>query len=115
MLNLRGSNVQVSLFTKDKILIKNVSTRYMYLHGKGHLNHHYQDTSHSPIKCDAPKPGGPLTTRQPAEYKWMSVYPTPLQKIGQSLLCTGSSTQLKRLYETCPKQSNIIQYIQSHE
>ena len=32
--------------------------------------------------CDAPKPGGPLTTRQPAEYKWMLGYPTPLQKIG---------------------------------
>ena len=29
-------------------------------------------------QCDAPKPGGPLTTRQPAEYKWMSGYPTPL-------------------------------------
>ena len=29
-------------------------------------------------KCDAPKPGGPLTTRQPAEYKWRSGYPTPL-------------------------------------
>ena len=42
--------------------------------------------------CDAPKPGGPLTTRQPVEYKWMSGYPTPFQKIGQSLLCTGSST-----------------------
>ena len=28
--------------------------------------------------CDAPKPGGPLTTRQSAEYKWMSGYPTPL-------------------------------------
>ena len=28
--------------------------------------------------CDAPKPGGPLTTRQPVEYKWMSGYPTPL-------------------------------------
>ena len=28
--------------------------------------------------CDAPKPGGPLTTRQPAEYKWRSGYPTPL-------------------------------------
>ena len=44
--------------------------------------------------CDAPKPGGPLTTRQPAEYKWMLGYPKPLQKIGQSLLCTGSSTHL---------------------
>ena len=30
------------------------------------------------IYCDAPKPGGPLTTRQPAEYKWRSGYPTPL-------------------------------------
>ena len=28
--------------------------------------------------CDAPKPGGPLTTRQLAEYKWMSGFPTPL-------------------------------------
>ena len=63
-------------------------------------------------KCDAPKPGGPLTTRQPAEYKWMSGYPTPLQKIGQSLLCTGSSTQMKHLHETCPKQSNITTMIQ---
>ena len=30
------------------------------------------------MTCDAPKPGGPLTTRQPAEYKWRSGYPTPL-------------------------------------
>ena len=44
-------------------------------------------------ECDAPFPGGPLTTRQPAEYSWMSGNPTPLTKIGQSLLCTGSSTQ----------------------
>ena len=43
--------------------------------------------------CDAPKPGGPLTTRQPAKYSWMSGNPTPLTKIGQSLLCTGSSIQ----------------------
>ena len=28
--------------------------------------------------CDAPKPGGSLTIRQPAEYKWRSGYPTPL-------------------------------------
>ena len=49
--------------------------------------------------CDAPKPGGPLTNRQPTEYKWMSGYPTPLQKIGQSLLCTGSSTQIQYLYK----------------
>ena len=30
------------------------------------------------LTCDAPKPEGPLTTRQPAEYKWRSGYPTPL-------------------------------------
>ena len=30
------------------------------------------------VVCDTPKPGGPLTTRQPAEYKWRSGYPTPL-------------------------------------
>ena len=52
MLNLSVSNVRVFLFTKDKILIKNVSMRYMYLHGKGHLHHQYQDTSHSPIQCN---------------------------------------------------------------
>ena len=43
--------------------------------------------------CDALKSGVPLTTRQPTEYSWMSGSPTPLMKIGQSLLCTGSSTQ----------------------
>ena len=30
------------------------------------------------LYCDAPKPGCPLTTRQPAEYSWMSGNPTPL-------------------------------------
>ena len=30
------------------------------------------------LGCDAPKPGGPLTTRQPPEYKWRSGHPTPL-------------------------------------
>ena len=49
-------------------------------------------TAWAHLNCDAPKSGGPLTTRQPAEYSWMSGYPTPLTKIGQSLLCTGSST-----------------------
>ena len=43
--------------------------------------------------CDAPILGDPFTTRQPAEYSWMSGNPTPLTKIEQSLLCTGSSTQ----------------------
>ena len=58
--------------------------------------------------CDAPKPEGPLTTRQPAEYKWRSGYPTPLQKIGQSLLCTGSSTQIHNLHIL----SQTVQYMQ---
>ena len=76
---------------------------------------------HAPIACEwdhpssewarvSPKPGGPLTTRQLAEYKWMSGYPTPLQKIGQSLLSTWSSTKIQNIYTpafTCPKQSNI--------
>ena len=43
--------------------------------------------------CETPFPGGPLTTRQPAEYSWMPGNSTPLMKIEQSLLCTGSSTQ----------------------
>ena len=59
--------------------------------------------------CDAPFPGGPLITRQPAEYSWMSGNPTPLMKIEQSLLCTGSSTQ----NTTCPNHMatcpNILQ------
>ena len=45
--------------------------------------------------CDALKLGVPLTTRQPAEYSWMSGNPTPIMKIGQSLLCAGSSTQIQ--------------------
>ena len=59
-------------------------------------------------RCDAPKPGGPLTTRQPAEYKWRSGYPTPLQKIEQSLLCKGSSTQIQYLHIL----SQTVQYMQ---
>ena len=42
-------------------------------------------------------PGVPLTTCEPAEYSWMSGNPTPLTKIGQSLLCTGSSTQIQHV------------------
>ena len=45
-------------------------------------------------------PRVPLTTRQPAEYSWMLGNRTLLTKIGQSLLCTRSSTQST----TCPKQ-----------
>ena len=54
--------------------------------------------------CDTPIPGVPLTTRQPSKYSWMSSNLTPqhrvpffgthdLTKIGQSLICMGSSTQ----------------------
>ena len=60
----------------------------------------FDDLSYTHLPCDAPFPGGPLTTRQPAEYSWMSGNPTPLMKIGQSLLCIGSSTQ----NTTYPKQ-----------
>ena len=56
--------------------------------------------------CEAPFPGGPLTTRQPAEYSCMSGDPIPLMKIGQSLLCTGSSTQ----NTTCPN-INIMRHV----
>ena len=59
--------------------------------------------------CDALKLGGPLTTRQLAEYKWMSGYPTPLQKIGQSLLCTGSSTQIHHLHKLVPTSITLLQ------
>ena len=78
-------------------------------------NHKFATTSSSTsmglgqYHCDAPFPGGPLTTRQPAKYSWMSGNPTPLMKIRQSLLCTGSSTQgttCSNHMATCP---NILQ------
>ena len=48
------------------------------------------------FKCVTPQSRGVLlTTRQPAEYSWMLGNSTPLMKIGQSILCTGSSTQIK--------------------
>ena len=53
---------------------------------------------HLNFNCDAPKPGGPLTTRQPMEYSWMSGNPTPFTKIGQSLLCTRALLKV----QTCP-------------
>ena len=51
-----------------------------------------------------PFPGVPLITCQPAEYSWMSGNPTPLMRIGQSLLCTGNSTQ----NTTCPNHMEIF-------
>ena len=42
------------------------------------LEEHVENLFNKLENCDAPKPGGPLTTRQPAEYKWRSGYPTPL-------------------------------------
>ena len=62
-----------------------LSQRNISLRCDDHRNHGHE--------CDAQFPGGPLTTRQLAEYSWMSSNPTPLMKIGQSLLCTESSTQ----------------------
>ena len=57
--------------------------------------------------CDAPKPGGPLTTRQPAEYKWRSGYPTPLlENRAESPLYGELYPETVPVY-TCPKQSNI--------
>ena len=55
-------------------------------------SHGMRHTGFLQVDCDAPKPEDPLTTRQLAKYLWMSGNPTPLMKIGQSLLCTGSST-----------------------
>ena len=92
-----GSSPYSTLFYDGVAQYANINIKQKTLFGYLH---------NDPI-CDAPKPGGPLTTRQPLEYKWMSGYPTPLQKIGQSLLCTGSSTQIQYLHETNPKQSNM--------
>ena len=70
------------------------------------------------LNCEAQKPGGLLTTRQPAEDSWMSGNLTPhhrvpfsgthdLTKIGQSLFYTGSFTQ----NTTCTKKlGNMAKY-----
>ena len=106
---IRPNLIQLVLINKAHIKGKSYNTFYSFI-----LFHHCLSThnyscfvltlfvSFSHRTCDAPKPGGPLTTRQPAENKWMSGYPTPLQKIGQSLLCTGSSTQLQNLHIPVP-------------
>ena len=52
--------------------------------------------------CDTPFPGGPLTTRQPAEYSWMSGNPTPLTKIGQSSFVREALPK----YKTCPNSNH---------
>ena len=68
------------------------------------LNMSFYDQVMAHTSCDTPKPGGPLTTRQPTEDSWMSGNLTPhhrvpffkthdLMKIRHSLLCAGSSTQ----------------------
>ena len=46
-----------------------VARRFRYKFKRNSMKH---------MTYDAPKLGGPLTTRQPAEYKWRSGYPTPL-------------------------------------
>ena len=42
----------------------------------------------------------------------MSGDPTFFTKIGQTLLCTRSSTQIQYLYKTCIYLSQIVQYMQ---
>ena len=57
--------------------------------------------------CDAPKPGGLLTTRQPAEYKWMSGYPSHFRKLGRVSFVRGALPK----YNTCINLSQTVQYI----
>ena len=74
--------------------------------------------------CDVPKPGGPLITRQPAEYSWMSGNPTPVTEIRQILFYTGSSTQDTKLVptinndhteSTCEKNGHLGSCINTHK
>ena len=111
MSKIRGTRVNLFLLTwgrsrrlllckdfRDKAVVTKAKVRVDHLQvadisglianqGKGHV------TIAISLDCDAPFPGGPLTTRQPAEYSWMSGNPTPLMKIGQCLFCMGNSTQ----------------------
>ena len=57
--------------------------------------------------CDAPFSGGPLTTRQLAEYKWISGYSTPLQKIWVESPLYG---ELYPIYNACMNLSHAVQY-----
>ena len=57
--------------------------------------------------CDALFFGGPLTIRQPAKYSWMSGNPTPLTKIEQSLLYTGSSTQIQHVSNSSQRPHRV--------
>ena len=94
----------MKLKEKRKCLYKEFQGRFSEELPSHALRHHIHG-----CMCDAPFPGGPLTTRQPVENSWMSGNPTPLMKIGQSLLYTGSSTQ----GTTCPNHMatgpNILQ------
>ena len=102
----------------DSFTTRNRNIKCFKCQGKGHIssqcpnirvmvmrdNGEIETDNESDCDCDAPKPGGPLTNRQPTENLWISGNPIPhycvpftrihsLTKIGQSLLCTGSSTQ----------------------
>ena len=70
----------VSMLTaKETITFKEVTTAlYSNEIKKKDKLEHRSSAGEAHTVCDAPKPGGPLTTRQPAEYKWRSGYPTPL-------------------------------------
>ena len=52
-----------------------IACNIMYFFGKSStLFPYYQIVRHVNLVCDAPKPGGPLTTRQPAENLYISYH-----------------------------------------
>ena len=59
--------------------------------------------------CDAPKLGGLLTTRQPAEYKWRSGYPTPLLENRAEFPLYGELYPNTKHVYTCIYLSQTIQ------
>ena len=56
-----------------------------------------KDKEAAEVPCDAPKPGCPLTTRQPAEYSWMSGNPTPFTKSGRVSFVRGALPKVHNL------------------
>ena len=102
---------------KAKTLTKRQKTKA--LKGQGEKHQKKKKTKNNlkqiNINCDASKPGDPLTNYQPTKDLWMSSDSIPhccvpftrthnLIKIGQSLICTRSSTQ----NTTCMIYNNMI-------
>ena len=92
------------------------------------LGNHIPKPKHRAIpSCDAPKIGGPLKTRQPAEYSWMSGNPTPLTKnqaesplygelyprynLSQQLTMTTQGPHASKIMATWAPASILIKYI----